>query len=46
MKGGYSLLKIEFYGSMKQECFVSWKNFNSIVRFVVLMFYHVFMIGF
>ncbi len=46
MKGDYSLSKIEFYGSMKQECFSFWKIFNSIVRFVILMFFHVFMIGF
>jgi hypothetical protein len=42
MKGDYSLSKIEFYGRMKQECFGFWNFFNSIARFVVLMFFHVF----
>jgi hypothetical protein len=42
MRGDYSLSKVELYGSMKQECFVFCKFFNSITRFVVLMFFHVF----
>ncbi len=46
MRGDYSLSKIEFYGSLKQECLIFWKILNSIARFVVLMFSRVFMIGF